>query len=630
MSVLAPHIKKQYFDSSGNPLVGGKLNIYEAGTTTRANSYTTKVADVANPNPIVLDARGELGALYLVNGSYKFELTDADDVVIWTQDNVEIRDVGAELDSLQSSVTSINNTIASAEIPTRLISGLKSANSGAPRFLQPVGTTNQVRILADTTNLQYIIQDVTYQMIADRVYSGFVSAPTTNNTALVNNSNLSGQDYTKTMGEFGSTIPYDTDGSEISSRDGELHAFKIAGTSVEYFLGRIDNTNKVLRNCKRGCFLDQNSIPVSRTTFSDNDVITIMRLGWLYLGSDETVLVSYTEPTYSSTEHTSPLDGDMWYDLTNQVWKRFESTSYQEKLVTPVGLCVQDENGNTVAAKAFPFFKEWNDENTIGIAYNDSSSVRAIERDNRISVNGTLIQMRESTSEWNIVNNIESGEIESASTRYYCYVKENGDTVISPHAPTDEMGKLKGYYHPFEMWRFIGSFYNNTSSNIDKLSVRSSLDFKSNSLGSVGEIRTSMLDEVMFQTQMDETWVLMDGRSVAGSFYEQLTGLSTLPDARGQFLRGKNNGRNDGDQDPAGERVLGNYQADAMQGHHHAVEVSNVINAGSGGGAGGSSAYGTDVQEVLNPTSDGVNGTPRTDNETRPKNIAINYFIKVN
>lgn len=355
-----------------------------------------------------------------------------------------------------------------------------------------------------------------------------------------------------------------------------------------------------------------------------------MRLGWLYLGSDETVLVSYTEPTYSSTEPTSPLDGDMWYDLTNQVWKRFESTSYQEKLVTPVGLCVQDENGNTVAAKAFPFFKEWNDENTIGIAYNDSSSVRAIERDNRISVNGTLIQMRESTSEWNIVNNIESGEIESASTRYYCYVKENGDTVISPHAPTDEMGKLKGYYHPFEMWRFIGSFYNNTSSNIDKLSVRSSLDFKSNSLGSVGEIRTSMLDEVMFQTQMDETWVLMDGRSVAGSFYEQLTGLSTLPDARGQFLRGKNNGRNDGDQDPAGERVLGNYQADAMQGHHHAVEVSNVINAGSGGGAGGSSAYGTDVQEVLNPTSDGVNGTPRTDNETRPKNIAINYFIKVN
>ena len=50
-ATISPEIKKQYFDDSGFPLSGGKLYVYEAGTTTLKTSYTTEAASTANANP---------------------------------------------------------------------------------------------------------------------------------------------------------------------------------------------------------------------------------------------------------------------------------------------------------------------------------------------------------------------------------------------------------------------------------------------------------------------------------------------------------------------------------------------------------------------------------------------------
>ena len=49
----------------------------------------------------------------------------------------------------------------------------------------------------------------------------------------------------------------------------------------------------------------------------------------------------------------------------------------------------------------------------------------------------------------------------------------------------------------------------------------------------VGTVMHSMLDEATFQGQTSTDWVLADGRSVAGSVYQSLTGLSVIPDLRG-------------------------------------------------------------------------------------------------
>lgn len=89
----------------------------------------------------------------------------------------------------------------------------------------------------------------------------------------------------------------------------------------------------------------------------------------------------------------------------------------------------------------------------------------------------------------------------------------------------------------------------------------------------VGSIVASMLDESTFQAQntspSPERWVLADGRDVTGSTYQSLTGDTTIPDLRGNFLRGKNNGRSDGKENPDGDLALGTYTASKFASHNH-------------------------------------------------------------
>jgi hypothetical protein len=80
MAVLyTPHFV-QFFDDNNAPLSGGKLYTYEAGTTTPKATYTTAGAGTPNANPVELDAYGR--AIIFLSGSYKFLLTDADDVPV--------------------------------------------------------------------------------------------------------------------------------------------------------------------------------------------------------------------------------------------------------------------------------------------------------------------------------------------------------------------------------------------------------------------------------------------------------------------------------------------------------------------------------------------------------------------
>jgi len=102
---------------------------------------------------------------------------------------------------------------------------------------------------------------------------------------------------------------------------------------------------------------------------------------------------------------------------------------------------------------------------------------------------------------------------------------------------------------------------------------------------------------------------------IAGPFLQ-------LPDLRGATFRGLDIA---GNRDPDGpSRLLGDFQEDQFQGHHH--EFGFVSEAGGGaftnaGGGGPISGI------VLNPITDGVNGTPRIGLETRAKNISTNYVI---
>ncbi len=96
MSVkIAPDARRQFINASGVPYSGAKLFYYAAGSTTKQNTYTTSVGNVANSNPIVLDSAGRTpyGVWFTAGLTYKEVLapstdTDPPGSPIFTEDNL--------------------------------------------------------------------------------------------------------------------------------------------------------------------------------------------------------------------------------------------------------------------------------------------------------------------------------------------------------------------------------------------------------------------------------------------------------------------------------------------------------------------------------------------------------------
>ena len=84
-------VGQQYFDNNGVPLAGGLIYTYQAGTSTPLATYTSAAGNIANSNPIVLNASGRPPSEIWILGSYsyKFVLQDANAVQIWSMDNLQ-------------------------------------------------------------------------------------------------------------------------------------------------------------------------------------------------------------------------------------------------------------------------------------------------------------------------------------------------------------------------------------------------------------------------------------------------------------------------------------------------------------------------------------------------------------
>jgi microcystin-dependent protein len=135
-------------------------------------------------------------------------------------------------------------------------------------------------------------------------------------------------------------------------------------------------------------------------------------------------------------------------------------------------------------------------------------------------------------------------------------------------------------------------------------------------------------------------WLKCNGAAVSRTTYANLfaaigttygagDGSTTfnLPDLRGEFIRGYDDGRG-----VDSGRGFGTAQLDAFQGHYHGPR-SPLTSFWGGSSASGSyiasaSPAFQDVATTGGPVSDGTNGTPRTAAETRPRNVALMYCIK--
>lgn len=131
------------FADDGTPLAGGKLYTYGSGGSTPQVAYTDVDLSVAHDNPIVLDVNGE-AVIYLTDDGYKLVLKDADDVPLWTLDNVNY---SKSMVGLSNLINLAQITAATGTAKGDLIGFTASATPGRIA----VGTDGKV-LTADSTN----------------------------------------------------------------------------------------------------------------------------------------------------------------------------------------------------------------------------------------------------------------------------------------------------------------------------------------------------------------------------------------------------------------------------------------------------------------------------------------------
>lgn len=356
--------------------------------------------------------------------------------------------------------------------PNRVKSGKKRSTSNQPAFITPNGAALSLVIDATPTPLSLDINGTDVSVAADITISGLTAAPSSQNTALVNDTDAADQHDTRLWGEpeHRKKITIDTVGTNITALVGKYAAFMIDnGSTTEYFLAYVESAT-VLSQIRRGYFYDSSLNPKNRIFFSNNDTITLLKLGWIFVENDGTTSdVTYTNPVWSFTSPGGPATGDYWYDMANNVWKRYDGAAFQIINRTLVGIFANSTTA-CIGARCEDFFAQYSEQNTMALAKFSTEIVKGTKLHQKISVAGNEFDFGNSLPTWNITTDLAASSemydaTEQASRLYYLYISDTGDTIISDISPYFR-SDLFGEYHPHNPWRCVGLAYNNGSSDI--------------------------------------------------------------------------------------------------------------------------------------------------------------------
>jgi hypothetical protein len=363
--------------------------------------------------------------------------------------------------NIGGSIIDFDN-IGASNAANSVISGATRSGSNQPDFIRATGSGAVATLLATTTPLVYTANSVSATVSADVSLTGLTVAPSSNNTCLVDDTSYAGGDSTKYEGEGTGTITIDTAGTEITGRVGQYVALK--GTT-EIMLAYVESAT-TLRNCFRGFFFDSSGAPIVREALTDNDTLTIMSLGWVFGQSNGTTFdVSYRSPYIQHTEPASPATDDYWFDQTNKVWKRYDGANFIEINRTLLGMVVIDGT-NCIASRSIDSSKSYSDFIDLEVTLESTTVVRSAKSHSSISVYGQTKEWLGAPVTWDITADLESGLTEATSTLYYLYITTEGETIISDERPYNRRADLKGFYHPYHTWRFVGVCYNDGSSDL--------------------------------------------------------------------------------------------------------------------------------------------------------------------
>lgn len=207
-----------YFaDNDGNPLSGGKIETYLAGTTTPQATYTDASGTVANSNPVICDSSGRT-VIFLDNSvSYKYIVKDSLNNIIRTVDNI--------------TPFTASGSIASGSVTNAMLANM-AANTVKVRAASTTGVPSDLAIGAS----QLVGRGSTGDMAAITVGSGLTMSGTTlsaaGGTPFADNSYLYFDTFDDFMGKAAASYSGATSGAGAVSGPTGLAYFVVATGST--------------------------------------------------------------------------------------------------------------------------------------------------------------------------------------------------------------------------------------------------------------------------------------------------------------------------------------------------------------------------------------------------------------
>lgn len=249
----------QVFDGSGNTLAGAKLYFYQAGTSTLKNIYADIDLTTALSNPVIANAGGRFAPIYFDGLSYKVALYSADDVLIWTADNVQNEtsesDATIAIEAIKQTSQSAGYTSAEAENPDNFPKAVYKYANGA-NYYNETGNVDNTYVLESLESYERPTDYFTGQQII------FVcNRPNTGSVVTVN------------IDELGSKSVKASDGSNLIAGDvyGLVHlvyngtVFLLSEQNTGAQIGDIKSS---IQSANHGRWLLCDGQAVSRTDYS--------------------------------------------------------------------------------------------------------------------------------------------------------------------------------------------------------------------------------------------------------------------------------------------------------------------------------------------------------------------------
>jgi microcystin-dependent protein len=409
---------------------------------------------------------------------------------------------------------------------TAITSARTTGNSNKPDFLRAAGTDG-FTLLATAKNFSFRANGVGADITADIDVANITTIGAGERTAQVDNDQLTGDVRSKLVGELDG-FKINNTGGKVDGVRNQYVAFKHATTGeiIYGYHSYESDTQETIGAGMRGAFIDESGNPIKRQPITNGDSLELLSLGVVFIDADtKQIDVTYSEPTTSKDQPTSPQAGDYWYSLTTNKWNRWDGVEWQTTLNRlPIGLIVCDETG-CIATHSFDLGNIYSADNSLVTYIADDKTIKTFKaQDAKLSIYGSSVQLNyQACFTWSILEDaenaisadLEAGLTLTANTQYYLYLKHDLTPIISDEAPRQRKD-LKGDYHPYEAWRYIATYATDASSNWQE----------------VGKV-----DKPAIVTNLDEILFSIDDLSIRNDQIGLFFGTNDTTDATSLFVR---------------------------------------------------------------------------------------------